>query len=300
MRPEPLTQDPTETKSGGSHFIVAAVGGVLLLAAVIAGVVWTQKVDTEQTRHAAEEAKTKEVAEGAELMAEGNRLVATGAFAAGLGKYREAARRGPTSVAARDAIARAEQLLVVQQTSLARTKEVERHVAAAREAELVANDPRAIAEAESALAIDPENGDARMIRDSARGRLASRGAAEGRKAAVEAREEAKPTRRPPPPAPLQAVRPPPVARRYDCRESAIFNLTPEDIEITIDGQPIGTADRWDGRLPEKVYRFRGPGVHYVKLSHPSYETVWLDVNVDAGAIYRTADVEMHLSRVRVR
>ena len=119
-------------------------------------------------------------------------------------------------------------------------------------------------------------------------------------AAVEAREEAKPTRRPPPPAPLQAVRPPPVARRYDCRESAIFNLTPEDIEITIDGQPIGTADRWDGRLPEKVYRFRGPGVHYVKLSHPSYETVWLDVNVDAGAIYRTADVEMHLSRVRVR
>jgi zinc-ribbon domain len=91
--------------------------------------------------------------------------------------------------------------------------------------------------------------------------------------------------------------PPPVSRTYECRENAIFNITPEDIHITVDGQPIGTADHWDGAGDEKRYVFRGPGVHYVKLSHEKYETVWLKFDVSEDSIYRTADVEVQMKRL---
>ena len=106
---------------------------------------------------------------------------------------------------------------------------------------------------------------------------------------------AAPAARPPgQPAPPKA---PPVSRTYDCRENAIFNITPEDIHITVDGQPIGTADHWDGAGERKKYVFRGPGVHYVKLSHEKYETVWLKFDVSEDSIYRTADVEVQMKRL---
>ncbi len=106
---------------------------------------------------------------------------------------------------------------------------------------------------------------------------------------------AAPAARPPgQPVPPKA---PPVSRTYDCRENAIFNITPEDIHITVDGQPIGTADHWDGAGERKKYVFRGPGVHYVKLSHEKYETVWLKFDVSEDSIYRTADVEVQMKRL---
>lgn len=99
--------------------------------------------------------------------------------------------------------------------------------------------------------------------------------------------------------PSQPVPPkaPPVSRTYDCRENAIFNITPEDIQITVDGQPIGTADRWDGAEERKKYVFRGHGIHYVKLSHEKYETVWLKFDVSEDSIYRTADVDLQMKRL---
>jgi len=51
---------------------------------------------------------------------------------------------------------------------------------------------------------------------------------------------------PPPDARPAAPAPPQVSRTYDCSENVIFNITPEDIHITVDGHSIGTADRWDG------------------------------------------------------
>ncbi len=105
----------------------------------------------------------------------------------------------------------------------------------------------------------------------------------------------------PPSAPIArpaSPAPPPVSRTYDCRENAIFNITPEDIHITVDGQSIGTSDRWDGTDERKKYVFRGPGAHYVKLSHEKYETVWLKFDVSESSIYRTADVDLQMKRLR--
>ena len=112
---------------------------------------------------------------------------------------------------------------------------------------------------------------------------------------------------PPPPPPQSRVeasspaRPappvqPPVAHVFDCRENAVFNISPEDIVITVDGQSIGTADRWDGTNDRKKYHFRGPGTHFVKLSREGYETVWLKFEVTETSIYRTADVEIQMRR----
>lgn len=125
--------------------------------------------------------------------------------------------------------------------------------------------------------------------------LASGGGSAAPPKQVPAELGAAPAARPPGhPAPPNA---PPVSRTYDCRKNAIFNITPEDIHITVDGQPIGTADRWDGVGERKKYVFRGPGVHYVKLSHEKYETVWLKFDVSEDSIYRTADVEVQMKRL---
>jgi hypothetical protein len=65
----------------------------------------------------------------------------------------------------------------------------------------------------------------------------------------------------------------------------------------VDGQAIGTADRWDGSTESKKYRFRGSGTHLVKLSHEKYETLLLKFEVDESSIYRTADVELQMKRL---
>ncbi len=109
--------------------------------------------------------------------------------------------------------------------------------------------------------------------------------------------------RPPAPPQGQAARPPAppsapqISQTYDCRENAIFNITPEDISISVDGHSIGTADRWDGATEGRKYAFREPGTHLVKLSHEKYETVWLKFEVSERSIYRTADVELQMKRV---
>lgn len=102
----------------------------------------------------------------------------------------------------------------------------------------------------------------------------------------------------PPPALPAPPNAPPVSRTYECRENASFNITPEEIFITVDGQGIGSVDKWDGSSERKRYAFRNPGVHYVKLSHEQYETVWIKVVVSSGAPKRTADVEIQMKRVR--
>jgi hypothetical protein len=102
---------------------------------------------------------------------------------------------------------------------------------------------------------------------------------------------------PPPDARPAAPAPPQVSRTYDCSENVIFNITPEDIHITVDGHSIGTADRWDGATEGRKYTFREPGTHLVKLSHEKYETVWLKFEVSERSIYRTADVEFQMKRL---
>lgn len=206
--PPPPRTDGPKKKGGPSRFVVAVVGGTLVIAAAVLGVVWARKVSNERNLQTIEEAKAKEVAERADLMAEGNRLVGAGSFAEALEKYREVVRREPTSVAARDAVAKTELLQSEKERNVARAKEVEAHLVAAREADRVPDDLKVIEEAEAALALEPENPEARSLREAGRARIASRGAAEQRRMAEALKKKAKPTQ-----IPVKASAAPAVAQR---------------------------------------------------------------------------------------
>ncbi|HEX7578419.1 MAG TPA: hypothetical protein VF580_00330, partial [Thermoanaerobaculia bacterium] len=191
--PTPRIDAPKKKRCGPSRFVVAVVGGTLVVAAAVLGVVWARKALNERSLQTIEEAKAKEVAERADLMAEGNRLVGAGSLAEALEKYREVVRREPTSVAARDAVAKTEVLQSERERNAARAKEVEVHLVAAREADRVPNDLRVIEEAEAALALEPENPEARSLREAGHTRIASRGAAEQKRMAEALKKKAKPT-----------------------------------------------------------------------------------------------------------
>ncbi len=98
---------------------------------------------------------------------------------------------------------------------------------------------------------------------------------------------AKPAPPPPPP-------PPPFRKTYECRESATFRIDPDTAIVTVDGEVIGIADEWADTPRTKKYKFQGEGVHYVKLSHRDYETLWLRFIVSKDALDKTAIVELTL------
>jgi hypothetical protein len=98
---------------------------------------------------------------------------------------------------------------------------------------------------------------------------------------------AKPAPPPPPP-------PPPFRKTYECREYATFKIDPDTAIVTVDGEVIGIADEWADTPRTKKYKFQNEGVHYVKLSHRDYETLWLRFIVSKDALDKTAIVELTL------
>jgi hypothetical protein len=90
--------------------------------------------------------------------------------------------------------------------------------------------------------------------------------------------------------------PPPFSKTYECKESAVFNVSPEEAKVTVDGHMIGTADDWDDMAGGKKYEFKGHGVHYVKLSLGDYETLWLRFIVKPDAEHKTADVNLSMKK----
>ena len=225
--PTPRTGAPKKKKGGPSRFVVAVVGGTLVIAAAVLGVVWARKALNERSLQTIEEAKAKEVAERADLMAEGNRLVGAGTFAEGLEKYREVVRREPTSAAARDAVAKTELLLAEKEMAAGKAKEVEAHLSAAREADRAADDLKVIEEAEAALAVETANAEARSLRAAAHARIASRGAAEQKRMAEALKKKAKPAQ-----APVQASAAPSIGQRT-ARETAAPVPTPATGKVVI-------------------------------------------------------------------
>ena len=142
--------------------------GILRLAPSFFGLASTQRGATAE----------EDVAARAELMADGNRLVGAGNFAEALDKYREVSRRDPTSAAARDAVAKTEWLLAEQMKGERRSREIEGHLSAAREAARRFEDRKVVEEAEAVLALEPDNAEAKALQGDARTRLSSRSAAE--------------------------------------------------------------------------------------------------------------------------
>jgi len=100
---------------------------------------------------------------------------------------------------------------------------------------------------------------------------------------------------PPPPTPT-----PPVQQVFECREGAKFNVSPQKAQVIVNGRLIGIADDWDGAMfgkMGKTYMFPGPGVYYVKLTHPERKTAWVKIIVSANAKRRIADIDTRLQKL---
>ncbi len=87
---------------------------------------------------------------------------------------------------------------------------------------------------------------------------------------------------------------PHVAAVFVCSKGAEFNVSPEEAEITINGQVIGIADDWDGMGGGKTYEFPGPGTYLVQLSAKGYATTWIRIDVKPDAADEIADVDTEL------
>jgi hypothetical protein len=96
---------------------------------------------------------------------------------------------------------------------------------------------------------------------------------------------------PPPPPP-----PPPFEKTYECRKYAAFKIDPNTAIVTVDDEIIGIADEWADTVRTKKYEFKKEGVHYVKLSHRDYKTMWLRFIVSEKADDKTVVVERELKK----
>lgn len=193
---------PLLKRSINTRFVAAIIALVVVIAAAVTGLLWSQKRKID-AQAAVDEVREREVQELRALMEDGNRLLAAGNPGQALEKFREVVRRKPDSSAAREAIARAEEQLRTKQAGEDLGREVETRMASAREAAERGEFDRALDELSAVLLLQPENAEALSIRDSVKAAQAEKAAAE-KKAAAEAARKKRPT---PVPTPTRAARP---------------------------------------------------------------------------------------------
>lgn len=99
------------------------------------------------------------------------------------------------------------------------------------------------------------------------------------------------------PTPTPTPTRPPVVATYFGREGAVFNVSPEEALVEIEGKVIGTADDWDGKGGGRVYRFPNPGTYYARLSLQGYRTVWVAIVIAPSAGDEEADVDWELEEL---
>lgn len=99
-------------------------------------------------------------------------------------------------------------------------------------------------------------------------------------------------------APPAAPPTPPIYKTYETREYLVFDVSPEEARIRVDGKDVGTCDEWDDAGGGKKYAFPKPGVHYVKLSLEKHETRWIKVVVDPKAGEKTVHVDFELKKAK--
>jgi serine/threonine-protein kinase len=97
-----------------------------------------------------------------------------------------------------------------------------------------------------------------------------------------------------PPPPVEA---PPISATFEGRSAAEFHVDPEEALVTIDGNPIGPADDWDGAGGGKEYTFPGPGDYVAKFTLDGYRTAWVRVRITPSARRAIADVEFDLEEL---
>ena len=90
--------------------------------------------------------------------------------------------------------------------------------------------------------------------------------------------------------------PPPFEKTYECRKYVAFKIDPDTAIVAVDDEIIGIADEWADTPRTKKYEFEKEGVHYVKLSHRDYKTIWLRFKVSDKADDKTAVVELEMKK----
>ena len=193
---------PLMKRAVNIKFVVLIVGLAAVAALAVGGVLWSQKAKIDAQAEV-DELREREVRELKALMDEGSRLLAGGDAARALEKFREVVRRKPDSAAAKDAIARAEELLRTKLAGEELGREVETRMAAAREAAELGEFDRALDELSAVLLLQPENADALSLRDSVKAAKEEKAAAD-RKAAADAARKRRPT---PVPTPVRVLKP---------------------------------------------------------------------------------------------
>jgi predicted Ser/Thr protein kinase len=149
-----------------------AGGGVLVLAVI--ALLFLARRPAEKVAAPPPPAKPAEtVDERAKLLEDGKRLEGEGKLDEALASYRELARRDPSSREGVEGVARLETALAAQAEGAKKTKEIETHLAAAREAALAGDDAKVVADADAALALDAQNADAASLKSSAQERIAA-------------------------------------------------------------------------------------------------------------------------------
>jgi tetratricopeptide (TPR) repeat protein len=188
-------------RSINTKFVALIIGVVLVAAGIVAGALWSRKAKID-AQAAVDEVREREVQELKGLMEDGNRLLAAGNARQALEKFHEVIRRKPDSVAAREAVARAEEQAKARQVGEDLNREVETRMTAAREAAERGEFDRALDELSAVLLLQPENAEALSIRGSVKAAQAEKVAAD-KKAAAELAKKKKPT---PAPTPVRAAK----------------------------------------------------------------------------------------------
>jgi serine/threonine protein kinase len=211
----PLPSGPAETKSKSlqealrwdvnKRYAILVVVATVIVAAAVVGVLAQRScaiAGAGGDELAAEETLAKK-----RLLEDGTRLLGAGQADEARAKLLELVRRAPESVAARDALQKAEALLAKKQEEERKAAEAGAYLAEARRARAASEWARAIVEADGALAADPANVEAREIREAAQAEIAKQSRAARKKAADQIRSlrAAKPTAAPEPAAPSPAT-----------------------------------------------------------------------------------------------
>jgi len=103
-----------------------------------------------------------------------------------------------------------------------------------------------------------------------------------------------PTATPVPPTPKPTL--PPITAVFECRKGVEFHGSPDEMDVFIDEQRIGTADEWDGMGGGQTYMFAQEGTYLVRLSLAGYQTAWVQIVVTSSAKKEVVDVDTDLRK----
>jgi eukaryotic-like serine/threonine-protein kinase len=98
---------------------------------------------------------------------------------------------------------------------------------------------------------------------------------------------------PPPPPPEPAIPVIPEDLRFSAQRGFELEVDPEEAEVWVDGRSYGAAERWDGRPALEL----GPGRHLVRLTHPEYHPMVIELRVSPEADDELAEVEVELDEL---